>query len=131
MKDPIPTFKALVERIDTKYPNFAYIHVVEPDSYGEGRVAPGVVRSNDFADEIRLPKPVIHTSGMDRATAITAAEKEGVLVGFGRAFIGNPDLVVKLENNIPLVQPDLTKSFTQGPEGYIDYPTAEKIATAA
>ena len=131
MKDPVPTFKTLVERINTKYPNFAYIHVVEPDAYGEGSVAPGVVRSNDFVDEIRLPKPVIHTSGMERATALKAAEKEGVLVGFGRAFIGNPDLVVKLEKDTPLVQPDFTKLFTQGTDGYIDYPTAEKIATAA
>ena len=54
MKDPVPTFKTLVERINAKYPDFAYIHVVEPDAYGEGSVAPGVVRSNDFVDEIRL-----------------------------------------------------------------------------
>ncbi|VDB85545.1 unnamed protein product [Peniophora sp. CBMAI 1063] len=131
MKDPVPTFKTLVERINSKYPNFAYIHVVEPDAYGEGSVAEGVVRSNDFIDEIRLLKPVIHASGYDRASALKAAEKEGVLVGFARSFIGNPDLVVKLEKDTELVQPDYTKLFTQGPEGYIDYPSAEKIATAA
>ncbi|KZV64371.1 FMN-linked oxidoreductase [Peniophora sp. CONT] len=131
MKDPVPTFKTLVERIHSKHPDLAYIHVVEPDAYGEGSVAEGVVRSNDFVDEIRLPKPVIHTQGYERAKALEAAEKEGVLVGFARAFIGNPDLVNKLEKDTPLIQPDYTKLFSQGPEGYTDYPSAEKIATAA
>ncbi|KZV59131.1 NADH:flavin oxidoreductase/NADH oxidase [Peniophora sp. CONT] len=131
MKDPVPTFKTLVERIHSKHPDLAYIHVVEPDAYGEGSVAEGVVRSNDFVDEIRLPKPVIHAQGYERATALKAAEKEGVLVGFARAFIGNPDLVVKLEKDTPLIQPDYTKLFTQGADGYVDYPSAEAIAVGA
>lgn len=131
MKDPVPTFKTLVERIHSKYPDFAYIHVVEPDAYGEGSVAEGVVRSNDFVDEIRLPKPVIHAQGFERATALKAAEKEGVLVGFARAFIGNPDLVIKLEKDTPLIQPDYTKLFSQGADGYTDYPSAEAIAVGA
>ncbi|KZV64370.1 NADH:flavin oxidoreductase/NADH oxidase [Peniophora sp. CONT] len=131
MKDPVPTFKALVERIHSKHPDLAYIHVVEPDAYGEGSVAEGVVRSNDFVDSIRLPKPVIHAQDYDRAKALKATEKEGVLIGFARSFISNPDLVVKLQKDTPLIQPDYTKLFTQGADGYVDYPSAEAIAVGA
>jgi N-ethylmaleimide reductase len=44
------------------------------------------------------------------------------LVGFGRAFIANPDLVLRLENNLPLSWPDADTIYTAGPEGYTDYP---------
>lgn len=42
MKDPVPTFKALVERIDSKYKGLAYIHIIEPDLQYPPPAAPGV-----------------------------------------------------------------------------------------
>ena len=30
MKDPIPTFSYLVSEIAKRYPDFAYLHVIEP-----------------------------------------------------------------------------------------------------
>lgn len=49
---------------------------------------------------------------------------QGDLVAFGRPFIGNPDLVRRLQENLPLVQPDQNTWYTPGPVGYSDYPAA-------
>lgn len=47
------------------------------------------------------------------------------LVGFGRAFVANPDLPYRLENDLPLNQGDRSTYFGGGAKGYIDYPYYE------
>lgn len=44
-------------------------------------------------------------------------------VSFGRAFLANPDLPDRLRNDAPLNQSDMKTWYSQGPEGYTDYPT--------
>ncbi|VDC07426.1 unnamed protein product [Peniophora sp. CBMAI 1063] len=129
MSDPVLTFKALVERIHSKHPDLAYIHVIEPEP---DRVAsaPGVVRSNAFADEVRLPKPVLHAAAFTPETAREAAERDGVLVGFGKLFISNPDLPVRLQKGLPLAEPDRATFFTHDAVGYTDYAFAEEVRDA-
>jgi NADPH2 dehydrogenase len=124
MPDPIPTFEALIKRIDAKHPDLGYIHIVEADKYGENAVAPGVVRSNDFVDAIRLPRPVIHSGGFERESALKAAEKDGVIVAFARHFLANPDLAARLEKGVALNEADPKTFYTNGVEGYLDYPFA-------
>ena len=51
-------------------------------------------------------------------------------IAFGRAFIGNPDLVERLRNGVPLAQDNPKTWYSKGPEGYIDYP-AHDAARAA
>jgi len=53
--------------------------------------------------------------------------KENEMVVFGRWFISNPDLVKRLEKNLPL-NPYNRKTFyiPESPEGYIDYPFIEE-----
>jgi N-ethylmaleimide reductase len=46
------------------------------------------------------------------------------LVAFGRPFIANPDLVRRLETNIPLAVPDADSFYTPDEKGYTDYPLA-------
>jgi 2,4-dienoyl-CoA reductase-like NADH-dependent reductase (Old Yellow Enzyme family) len=43
-------------------------------------------------------------------------------IAFGRAFIGNPDLVDRLREGLPLAQDNPKTWYSKGPEGYIDYP---------
>ena len=45
-------------------------------------------------------------------------------VSFGRPFIGNPDLAERLRRNVPLAGYDKSLTYTRGPLGYTDYPTA-------
>ncbi|MBO1359477.1 alkene reductase [Acetobacter sacchari] len=46
-------------------------------------------------------------------------------ISFGRPFIANPDLPRRIKDGLPLAEADMKTWYSQGPEGYIDYPTAE------
>jgi N-ethylmaleimide reductase len=54
--------------------------------------------------------------------AIESGDAEAA--SFGRAFIGNPDLVERFRRGVPLAGYDETRLYTPGPEGYTDYPAA-------
>ncbi len=43
-------------------------------------------------------------------------------IAFGRPFISNPDLPERLEKNLPLQQANMATWYSQGVEGYTDYP---------
>lgn len=43
-------------------------------------------------------------------------------IAFGRTFLANPDLVARLKTDAPLNPDDMATWYSQGPEGYIDYP---------
>jgi len=49
-------------------------------------------------------------------------------IAFGRPFIANPDLVARLRADAPLAKDDQRTWYTDGPEGYIDYPALETVA---
>ena len=91
MRDPKPTFSYLVSQIKERYPNLAYIHIVESRIYG-GSTRDGPVPdewSNNFIREIWAPRPIISAGAYTRDNAIEHAEKTGDLVAFGRQFISN------------------------------------------
>ena len=46
-------------------------------------------------------------------------------ISFGRPFIANPDLPERLRDGAPLAKDDAKTWYSQGPEGYIDYPALE------
>ncbi|KAI0078452.1 NADH:flavin oxidoreductase/NADH oxidase [Panus rudis PR-1116 ss-1] len=132
MADPVPTFSYLVKQIAEKYPDFAYIHVVEPRVNGIfDRDEVAEHESNDFLRDIWAPRPFISAGGYNRQLALDVAEKKGDLIAFGRLFIANPDLPLRLKLNIP-VTPYNRGLFYQveSPEGYIDYPFAEETELA-
>ena len=45
-------------------------------------------------------------------------------ISFGRPFISNPDLPVRLAKGIPLAPDNFRTWYSHGPEGYVDYPVA-------
>ena len=47
---------------------------------------------------------------------------EADAIAFGRPFISNPDLVARLRNGAPLQDDVMATWYSQGPEGYVDYP---------
>jgi N-ethylmaleimide reductase len=50
--------------------------------------------------------------------------KQGLadLIAVGTPFIANPDLLFRWKNHYPLNHADRSKFYSEGPEGYIDYP---------
>ncbi|EPS98169.1 NADH flavin oxidoreductase/NADH oxidase [Fomitopsis schrenkii] len=124
MKDPRPQFSYLVSQIAQQHPRLAYIHVVEPRVSGFTDREPLPGETNDFIREIWAPRPLISAGGHTRESAFEFAEK-GDLVAFGRFFISHPDLPLRLAKNLPLVKGNRETYYTQGTEGYIDYPFAE------
>ncbi|CAN5427122.1 alkene reductase [soil metagenome] len=54
--------------------------------------------------------------------ALAAGEADGI--AFGRPFLANPDLPARLAAGLPLNADVQATWYSQGPEGYVDYPTA-------
>ena len=44
-------------------------------------------------------------------------------IAYGRPFLANPDLVERLRHKAPFNAPDFATFYSQGPQGYVDYPT--------
>ncbi len=64
----------------------------------------------------------------DEADADIGAGKADA-IAFGRPFIANPDLPERFRQDAPLTADEMKTWYSQGPEGYIDYPALE-TATA-
>jgi len=69
--------------------------------------------------------PMVLNSDYDGARA-QAALDAGVAdaIAFGRPFLANPDLPRRLAGKLPLNPDRMDTWYTQGPEGYTDYPMA-------
>ena len=97
-----------------------YIHVCDHSSMGAPIVTPEVkkqIREN-------FKGAYILSGGYNSTKANADLDaKLGDLVSFGRPFIANPNLVdlMKAGKENELKQPDFTKFYTPGPEGYTDY----------
>ncbi|KAM6501830.1 hypothetical protein JOM56_001807 [Amanita muscaria] len=133
MKDPIPQFSHFVSELKKKHPDLAYVHVIEArvDDPSD-RTTSGAIETNQFLRDIWSPLPIISAGGYTREKAIAAADATGCLVAFGRLFISNPDLPIRLKSDIPLNQYDRKTFYTPGDSkdedpsiGYIDYPFVE------
>ncbi|KAF7347200.1 putative inactive dehydrogenase EasA [Mycena venus] len=126
--DPMPTYAYLFTQLRNRFPDLAYVHVVEPRADG-GETVSEVKEghSNDFLREIWGERPLISAGGYTRATAIAVAEDKGDLVAFARGYVANPDLPYRLIHDIPLTVGDRALYYAPGsidPKGYTDYPFA-------
>ncbi|KAF8997298.1 hypothetical protein BDQ17DRAFT_1544439 [Cyathus striatus] len=139
MENPIPQFAHFASSLKHTHPDLAYLHVTEPSTAGiygkihsesDARLGNDTSsESNDFLRAIWKPKPYISAGGYIRESALIRAEEKGDIIAFGRRFIANPDLVNRLENNIPLTQYNRPTFFVPAEDpnaavGYIDYPFA-------
>ena len=62
------------------------------------------------------------------AEAVASGRADGVT--FGRPFIANPDLPARIAHALPWAADDMATWYTQGPEGYVDYPPFAETAAA-
>ncbi len=100
----------------------AFLELREPGEHGTfGRaafppVAPSIRRA--FAGPLVLNSDYVGHSGQ---AALDAGVADAIT--FGRTFIANPDLPARLRQGAPLAADDRATWYSQGDEGYVDYPT--------
>jgi len=96
-----------------------YVHVIEG--------ATGGPRDNiplDYAAlQQRVNAPWMVNNGYDLPLAKAVLSQHGAdLIAFGRPFIGNPDLKLRLHDGVPLAELDKDTLYGGGAKGYTDYP---------
>lgn len=121
-------FNAYVEEIDKRRP--VYLHVVEGQTGGD--------RGKDNFDydalRQRFHGTYIGNNDYDRALGLKRLEQGDVdLVCYGKLYISNPDLALRLELDAPLTPFDKDTFYGGDEKGYTDYPalTAEEISRYA
>lgn len=103
----------------------AYLHLVDHSSIGAPKPNATTVQTICHTFRANGGGAIILSGGYDRERAeADLASGAADLVAFGRPFIANPDLVRRLQNNLPLAIPDQSTFYTPGPAGYSDYPTS-------
>jgi N-ethylmaleimide reductase len=98
-----------------------YVHIADHAGMG----APPVPAAFKQAMRKAWPRTFLIGGSFDLASGQEAVS-QGVtdLVGMGRAFLANPDLVSRFKQGLPLNAPDADSFFTPGATGYTDYPVA-------
>jgi N-ethylmaleimide reductase len=102
----------------------AFLELREPSpdgTFGKAEVAP-------VHPHIRkaFKGPLVLNSDYDLARGQAALDAgEADAIAFGRTFLANPDLVARLQTGAPLNPDDMATWYSQGPEGYVDYPAMD------
>lgn len=118
--DPEPLFVAAAQALAEI--GIAFLELREPGragTFGKGEV-PAI------APAIRkvFPRPLVLNSDYTHGAAEAAiAAGEADAISFGRPFIANPDLVARLRRDAQLNADDQATWYSQGAEGYVDYPS--------
>jgi 2,4-dienoyl-CoA reductase-like NADH-dependent reductase (Old Yellow Enzyme family) len=124
--DPRPLFTAAAKILSDI--GIAFLELREPGPEGTfGRT--DVPRLSPAIREV-FTGPLVVNSDYLTAEAAQAVIDSGVAdaVSFGRPFLANPDLPERLRTGAPLNAGDFRTWYSQGPEGYVDYPTLERVA---
>ncbi len=110
--DPQATYDNLVRELDRR--GLAYLHVIATPADWD---VLGFVRE-------RYHGTLIANGGYDRARAnADLAAGRADLISFGTAFLANPDLPSRFAQDAALNEPDKPTFYSEGPKGYIDYPS--------
>jgi len=121
--NPAAVFLPAVKALDAIGIGFLELREPGPDgTFGRTDVPP-------LSPQIReaFSRPLVLNSDYDTREAAQAKLDEGVAdaISFGRTFLANPDLPERLRTGAPLNESNPKTWYSQGPEGYIDYPALE------
>ena len=116
------TYTYLAEQLNDR--GIVYIHLVDHSAMG----APEVPFSIKKTIHQKFRNTLILTGGYNGSSAEADLQSGNTdLVGFGRPFINNPDLVDRLKNNWPLSETlDFDTFYSADEKGFTDYPAYSK-----
>ena len=132
MADPIPQFTYLLQELQKL--KLAYLHIIE--ARVKGNEDTDLRESIDmFVDAWESTSPVIVAGGYTAQTAQRTVNgkyrDKDVLIGFGRQFISNPDLPLRVKKGIPFTKYNRDTFYeVLSPNGYIDYPFSAEFQAA-
>jgi N-ethylmaleimide reductase len=124
-RDPATLFPAAAEMLARIGISFLELREPTPEgTFGKPEwppIAPAI--------RARFPGPLVLNSdyGFERAQE-TLDEGLADAIAFGRLYIANPDLVERFATGAPVAGDDQATWYSQGAEGYIDYPRVEARA---
>jgi N-ethylmaleimide reductase len=124
--DPDATFGHVAEQLNKL--DLAYLHVVEPRVKGDATRDNAENDHDVAASQLRefFKGTIIAAGGFDRDSAEAILRRgDADLVAFGRAFLSNPDLPVRLRLGLPLNRYDRATFYGGDERGYTDYPFYE------
>ena len=124
--DPVGLFTHVIDQLNAY--GLAYLHLIEPRASSIGL---GDELSVDSANNVQLFRsvfkgPLLSAGGYTAETgdaAIAAGHADAI--GFGRAFIANPDLVARIKLGAPLNKYNRSTFYGSREAGYTDYPTLD------
>jgi N-ethylmaleimide reductase len=122
--DPMATYQAMLGVAQTA--GVGYVHIIRPIVSGNIEMEASA-RDREVIEIARrhYTGTLIGAAGYTPDSAEAALQQGAVdLVAFGRAYVGNPDLVERIRSGIPFAPNDQSTLYTPGPEGYTNYPTA-------
>ncbi|MBP2278228.1 MULTISPECIES: alkene reductase [Sphingomonas] len=125
--NPVALFTAAAKALDEI--GIAFLELREPGPDGTfGRT--DVPKVSPAIRQV-FSKPLVLNSDYRTVEQAQAAIDSGVAdaIAFGRPFISNPDLPERLRTGAPLAEGNPATWYSQGAEGYSDYPALE-TATA-
>ncbi len=119
--DPQSHFENIAERLAHR--GLGYLHVLETSMDITGHVV-GAPRTIDYVRLRKLfPGAYIANNGYNKERAQDAIRSgHADLISFGAAFLANPDLVRRFQENLPLNRVDKSTFYGGGATGYTDYP---------
>ena len=126
--DPPALYTAVAERLELLGVPWIELREPGPDStFGNGATAPvsPAMRAH-YSGVIALNSDYVGDSAQARLDQGVADA-----IAFGRTFLANPDLVERIRIGADLNEPDCKTFYTQGAEGYVDYPTLDGERAAA
>lgn len=132
-EDPKAKYEAMFGVLEKLGVGFA--HVIRPVVSGNIQMA-ATPRDREVIEAARriYSGRVIGAAGYEPESAEEELKAGRVdLVAFGRAFVGNPDFVRRVRENLHIVDSDEDSWYTPGPDGYVDYPMAgaEQVSRSA
>lgn len=112
---------ALLDKI-----GIGFLELREPDfdgTFGTAEVEPVAPTIRKF-----FKGPLVLNSDYTAEKAQAALDSGGAdAIAFGRPFLANPDLPERLRTGAPLNKDNMATWYSQGEEGYIDYPALEAV----
>ncbi len=113
--DPVALYSYLSEQLNKR--DLAYLHLMRGDVLGE--LEGDVITPIRKAYEGTLVTNMGYTAG-EADHEIAAGKIDAV--AFGVPYLANPDLPERFAKGADLNEPDPSKFYAPGPEGYNDYP---------